>query len=197
MKPGVTFRPPDTARSSVTVKVSASPSAAEASPIVTLGGPASQAAVAVTSAAGVRFTPSVAASFGTVTTTSAPPAGVRMSVYSVPLPAKTPFAAPVTSTSPATNPSTASEKVKVAVNGLRSLIFGGTPVMASVGTALSAMVPVASDAVGESVALTGSDSRTRKVSSVSTRTSGRVFTVTVAEVAPALIVAVRAVPTAV
>ena len=35
MKPGVTFKPPDTALSSVTVKVMASPSLAEASAMVT------------------------------------------------------------------------------------------------------------------------------------------------------------------
>ena len=48
--------------------------------IATVGATLSHVAVAVTSAAGVRFTPSVAASFGTVTTTFAPPAGVSTSV---------------------------------------------------------------------------------------------------------------------
>ena len=73
-----------------------------------------------------------------------------------------------------------------------ALILAGTPAMSSVGTSSLAIVPVASDAAGDSVALTGSDSRTRKVSSGSVRTSARVSTVTVAAVAPAAMVAVRA-----
>ena len=80
VKPGVTVRPPGTARSSVTVKVSVSPSAAEASPIVTVGAVLSQTAVSVMSADGVRFTPSVAASFGTVTITFLLPSGTRTRV---------------------------------------------------------------------------------------------------------------------
>ena len=115
----------------------------------------------------------------------------------VPLPLNVFLAAPETLTSPMTNPVTASEKVKVAVRSSLALILGGTPEIASVGTLLSVIVPVASDAVGDSVALTGSDSRTRKVSSGSILTSARVSTVTAVVVAPALIVAVRAVPTAV
>ena len=53
-KPGVTVRPPDTALSSVTVKLIASPSAAEASAMVTV---ALSSSVMVTTAASPNVTP--------------------------------------------------------------------------------------------------------------------------------------------
>ena len=80
VKPGVTVRPPGTARSRVTLKVSASPSVAEASAIVTLGAVESQAAVAATFSGGPVLRPSVAVLASTVTVTSSPSLGVTPSV---------------------------------------------------------------------------------------------------------------------
>ena len=80
VKLGVTVRPPDTARSSVTVKVSASPSVAEVSATVSVGTVPSHVAVATTFCAGPVFTPSVAASWRTVTVTFVFPSGVTSSV---------------------------------------------------------------------------------------------------------------------
>ena len=55
----------------------------------------------------------------------------------MPLPANAPFEPPVTVTSPVTKPVTSSEKVKVAVKASVALIASGTPVIVSVGAAVS------------------------------------------------------------
>ena len=74
-----------------------------------------------------------------------------------------------------------------------ALVSASTVSVSDVGGAsLSVMVPVACAAVGESVALVGDESSTRKVSLDSERTSSSVFTVTLALVAPAAMVAVVA-----
>ncbi len=99
---------------------------------------ASQVAVAVTAETGPVFTPSVAASAATVTTTWAEPAGVTASLYVVSLTAvNVPVPPPVTVTSPAAKPVTSSENVNVAVNGVREVILAGTPVIETVGAVAS------------------------------------------------------------
>jgi hypothetical protein len=83
------------------------------------------------------FTPSVAASAATVTTTLAVPDGVIASVYVVPLPENVPFVPPVTVTSPVANPVTDSLNVNVAVSAVVALIRAGTPVIVTVGADVS------------------------------------------------------------
>ena len=55
----------------------------------------------------------------------------------MPLPANAPFEPPATVTSPVAKPVTSSEKVKVAVKASVALIASGTPVISSVGAAVS------------------------------------------------------------
>ena len=55
----------------------------------------------------------------------------------MPLPWKVPFEPPVTVTSPVAKPVTSSEKVKVAVKAVVALIASGTPLIVTVGAAVS------------------------------------------------------------
>ena len=62
------------------------------------------------------------------------------------LPENVPFEPPVTVTSPVAKPVTSSEKVKVAVKASVALIASGTPVIVTVGAAVSTVkVAVCSD----------------------------------------------------
>ena len=80
-----------------------------------------------------------------------------------------------------------------AVSTLVVLASASTESVSAVGAAsLSVMVPMACEAVAESVALPGDDSLTRKVSLCSERTSSRVATVTVALLSPGAMVKVVA-----
>ena len=153
------FVPPVTVTSSATNSVTSSEktniaakSAVElifaGNPLIsTVGTVASQTAVAETADAGPVLTPSVAESAVTVTTTSAEPVGVTASVYSVPLTAvNAPFVPPVTVTSPVTNSVTSSENVNVTPRAAVELIFDGTPVTSTVGTASQIAVAETADA---------------------------------------------------
>ena len=100
----------------------------------------SEVAVAEIAETGPVLKPSVAASATTVTTTSADPVGVTAIMYDLALVlVNVPFAPPVTVTSPASNPVTSSENVKIAVNAAVELILVGTPVILTVGAIVSSL----------------------------------------------------------
>ena len=146
----VPFAPPVTVTSSVTNPVTSSlnvnvavsrslPLILSGRPVmVSVGTTASQTAVAVTADTGPSLTPSVAASAGTLTSTSAVPDGVISNVYVRAFVAvNVPFAPPVTVTSSVTNPVTSSLNVNVAVSRSLVLILLGRPVTARRGTTVS------------------------------------------------------------
>ena len=114
----------------------------------TVGPVSSHSTMTTSGAAGAVFTPSVAASLTTVSTTSTSPSGVTTSAYSVlPDSVNVFFIPPLTVTSPISKSVTSSEKVNVTVNGAVLLIFSGTPI-ATVGATTSHCAVADSAAAG-------------------------------------------------